>query len=106
MLTLLGLAGMVLIIAAYYPQVMHLIHDKCVGGLTARAYYLWLASAFLLLMYAAAIGDPIFMTVQILHSIAIGLIAYYSRRYSGSLCEAHRVAFDSASSEPPTKAQK
>ena len=87
---LAGFVGTLLVIVAYVPQIHHLIKERCTGGISLRAYYLWLAAAVLLLIHAIAIQDPVFILLQTYQLAACGLIVFYCRKYRGSACEAHQ----------------
>jgi len=87
---LAGFAGTLLVIVAYVPQVHHLIKERCTGGISLRAYTLWLAAAVLLLLHAIGIRDPVFILLQAYQLTACGLIVFFCRKYKGSVCEAHR----------------
>lgn len=87
---LAGFAGTLLVIVAYVPQVHHLIKERCTGGISVRAYYLWLAAALLLLLHAIGIRDPVFILLQTYQLAACGLIVYFCGKYQGSVCPAHR----------------
>lgn len=85
----LGYAGTALVIVAYLPQIAHLFQEHCSAGISARAYLLWSLSAVLLLTYAIAIGDPVFIALQGYQAIATTTIYFYSKRFQYSACEIH-----------------
>ena len=85
-----GFLGTILVIAAYLPQIRHLIKERCTGGISLRAYYIWFAAALLLLIHAIAIRDPVFILLQAYQLGACGLIVFFCRKYKGSVCETHR----------------
>ncbi len=85
----LGFAGMALCVLAYLPQIIHLIKEHCSAGLSAGAYFMWGIAALLLLTYAIAKRDPVFISLQSYHVGASALIFYYCLRYRGQLCEEH-----------------
>ena len=82
----LGFAGMALSVLAYLPQVIHLIRERCSGGLSPGAYCMWGIAASLLLIYAIAKRDPVFVSLQSYHVGASGLLFYYCLRYRGQPC--------------------
>lgn len=87
---LVGFLGTILVIAAYLPQIRHLIKEHCTGGISLSAYYMWLTAALLLLIHAIAIRDSVFILLQAYQLGACGLIVFFCRKYRGSVCEAHR----------------
>ena len=87
---LVGFLGTILVIAAYLPQIQHLIKEHCTGGISLRAYYMWLTAALLLLVHAVAIRDSVFILLQAYQLGACGLIVFFCRKYKGSVCETHR----------------
>ncbi len=50
---------------------------------------MWGVAALLLLIYAIAKRDPVFVSLQSYHVGASALIFYYCLRYRGQLCEEH-----------------
>lgn len=87
---LIGFLGTALVIAAYLPQIRHLIKEQCTGGISLRAYWMWFTAAMLLLVHAIAIQDPVFIVLQGYQLGACGLIIFFCRKYKGSVCETHR----------------
>jgi len=85
----LGFAGIALCVLGYLPQIIHLIKEHCSAGLSPGAYCMWVIAALLLLTYAIAKRDPVFITLQGYHVGASTLILYYCLRYRGQLCEEH-----------------
>lgn len=85
----LGFAGIALCALAYLPQIIHLIKEHCSAGLSPRAYCMWGIAAMLLLAYAIAKRDPVFVSLQSYHVAASAVIFYYSLRYRDQLCEEH-----------------
>ncbi len=60
----LGFTGITLSVLAYLPQITHLIKEHCSAGLSPKAYCMWMGSAVLLLTYAIAKSDPVFISLQ------------------------------------------
>ncbi len=85
----LGFAGMALCVLAYLPQIIHLIKEHCSAGLSPGAYCMWLISAVLLLTYAIAKNDPVFISLQSYQVGASALVFYYCLKYRHQLCEEH-----------------
>jgi uncharacterized protein with PQ loop repeat len=92
----IGFIGTALVIIAYLPQIHHLIAERCSGGISIKAYALWFAAGFLMLIHAAAIGDPVFMALQGYQIGASALIILFARKYKDSVCEVHRHAVGQA----------
>ncbi len=85
----LGLAGMGLVVLAYLPQIAHLVRARCTAGVSTWAYLVWTASAALLLTYAIAAKDPVFITLQAYQLVAVSTIYLLSRRHKGQPCAVH-----------------
>ncbi len=85
----LGFAGMALCVLAYLPQIIHLIKEHCSAGLSPGAYCMWGIAALVLLVYAIAKRDAVFISLQSYHVGAGALIFYYCLRYRDQLCEEH-----------------
>ncbi|HEY7743388.1 MAG TPA: PQ-loop repeat-containing protein [Burkholderiales bacterium] len=88
----IGFAGTALVIIAYVPQIHHLIAERCSGGISIKAYTLWLVAGMLMLVHAVAIADPVFMALQGYQIGAGALVIFFGLKYKGSVCEAHRHA--------------
>ncbi len=85
----LGFAGMALCVLAYLPQIIHLIKEHCSAGLSPGAYCMWGIAALVLLVYAIAKRDAVFISLQSYHVGAGALIFYYCLKYRDQLCEEH-----------------
>ena len=88
----IGFVGTALVIIAYLPQIHHLIAERCSAGISIKAYVLWLVAGILMLVHAAAIGDPVFTALQGYQIGASALILYFGAKYKDSVCETHRHA--------------
>lgn len=86
----LGYSGTALVIFAYLPQAYHLFREKCSAGLSHKAYLMWSFSSALLLIYAVAIRDTVFIALQGYQATATILICFFSKRYEKRPCEDHR----------------
>jgi len=86
---LAGIVGTLVVIAGYVPQVRHLIKEHCSAGVSTPAFALWCSSSVLFLVHAVAIGDAVFVYVQLLNLVANGLVVFYARRYRGRFCPIH-----------------
>ena len=85
----LGFAGIALCVTAYLPQIIHLIKEHCSAGLSPGAYCMWVVSSLLLLTYAIAKRDPVFISLQGYSLGASAVIFYYSLKYRDQLREEH-----------------
>ncbi len=85
----LGFAGMALCVLAYLPQIIHLLKEHCSAGLSPGAYCMWVIAALMLLAYAIAKSDAVFISLQSYNVGASTLILYYCLRYRSQLCEEH-----------------
>jgi len=85
----LGHLGTTLCIAAYCPQILHLVRERCSAGISVRAYAMWVGSALLLLGYAIAMRDAVFIVLQSYQVAAATLICLFCKKYEGRLCEEH-----------------
>ena len=82
-----GFAGTLLIIFAYIPLVRHLVTEKCSVSVSVRAWIVWFAAALLLFSYAFSINDTIFITLQVVHIIAIVAILGLANKYKKNVCK-------------------
>jgi uncharacterized protein with PQ loop repeat len=87
---LTGFLGTILVIIAYLPQTYHLIKKQCSGGISIKAYCMWLVAALLIWVHAIDIHDPIFIAPQSYQLGACGFIVFFCRKYKSSICEMHR----------------
>lgn len=85
----LGFLGTSLVVLAYLPQLVHLAREHCTAGLSLIAYATWAVAGALLLAYAVALGDVVFIALQSYHILATSLIVFFLLRYKGQYCEAH-----------------
>lgn len=85
----LGYLGTTLVVLAYLPQIRHLIRERCSAGLSIRAYECWLIAAVLLVCYAVAVRDTVFIALQGYQLVAASTICFLSKKYEGMLCEDH-----------------
>ncbi len=86
---LLGIAGISIGVLAYVPQVVHLWHEHCSAGVSARAWAMWLTSSLLIGALALHRHDPVFIALQASSLTSSALIVFLTHRYSGMSCEAH-----------------
>ncbi len=85
----IGYAGTTVVILAYLPQIIHLIRERCSAGLSHKAYLMWAGASALLLLYAVAIRDGVFIALQGYQLTASTLICFFCKKYEGQLCEEH-----------------
>ncbi len=85
----LGFIGTGLVILAYFPQLIHLIKERCSAGMSIGAYSIWAIAALLLLSYAISMNDVVFIALQIYQVGATILILYLCIKYKGHYCGIH-----------------
>ena len=85
----LGFIGTGLVVLAYFPQLIHLIKERCSAGLSIGAYFIWAIAALLLLSYAISMNDIVFIALQVYQLAATVLIFYFGIKYKGHFCETH-----------------
>ena len=87
---IVGYAGTAIVVAAYAPQIAHLVREHCSAGISTRAYALWSLSSALFLIHASMIGDLVFIVVQIVSLVANSVIVACAQRYRFGTCGDHR----------------
>jgi lipid-A-disaccharide synthase-like uncharacterized protein len=85
----LGIAGIVISVAAYLPQVVHLAREHCSAGVSRRAWAMWLGSSLLVGALAVHRGDSVFMLLQASSLTSAAAILFLARRYRGMVCATH-----------------
>lgn len=93
-MTIIGITGFIgtgLAIWAYVPQVRHLLQEHCSAGISRRAYAVWLAADFLLLLHAAMIRDAVFIFLQAANTVLTAVILAYAEKYRNGVCPTHRM---------------
>lgn len=85
----IGFGAIALSVLGYFPQIVHLIKERCSAGLSVWAYCIWGIASAMLLLYAFSRRDIVFMILQTYNLAAIGLIFVFCLKYKGSLCETH-----------------
>jgi len=73
----------------YLPQIIHLVTERCSAGVSPEAYWMWVASAFLLLAYALIRRDAVFVALQAYHLVAGAVILRCCLKYRDQFCEDH-----------------
>jgi len=89
---ILGFAGTLLVIVAYFPQIRHLFTQHCSAGISVRAWVIWLIATILFFIHAYAINDSVFITLQIVNIVAILLIIILAKKYQNRTCHIHEPA--------------
>ena len=89
-----GLAGTLIVVGAYLPQLIHLQRERCSAGLSQRAYVLWFVASLLILVHAIVQRDLVFIVLQGVNVIATGTIVVLAGRYKDSVCATHLHRFD------------
>ena len=92
MFELLGVAGIVISVLAYLPQVVHLARQHCSAGVSGRAWSMWLASSIMVGALALHRHDPVFILLQVSTLLSAAVIVVLVHRYRGMLCATHALA--------------
>jgi len=82
----LGFIGAAVIVIAYIPQIRHIVNEHCAGGVSQRAWVLWLIANILLFFYAMSIQDLVFIVLQAVNIVAIIVILILIRIYGKRVC--------------------
>ena len=88
---IIGYTGIALVLAAYVPQVHHLISEKCSAGISRKAFLIWLVSGILLFANAIATSNFVFITLQFINMLCTAIILFYAQKYKDSVCTYHKV---------------
>ena len=86
---IIGWVGTALVIIAYYPQIHHLIVEKCAWGISVLTWLIWLASSVLLLGYCIFRREVLMCVVQGVNIAAIVTTILLVRR-SNNICPYHQ----------------
>jgi uncharacterized protein with PQ loop repeat len=73
----LGFIGTGLVVLAYFPQLVHLVRERCSAGLSIGAYSMWATASVFLLIYAINLNDTVFIALQAFKVCATLLIMYF-----------------------------
>jgi uncharacterized protein with PQ loop repeat len=84
----IGWAGTALVILAYYPQIHHLLVEKCAWGISVLTWLIWLCSSVLLLGYCIFRREYLMSVVQGVNIAAILTTILLVRR-SNNVCPYH-----------------
>lgn len=85
---ILGLVGTSIVMAAYVPQMAHIVREHCSGGVSAKAWAMWLLAALLVLCHALVKRDAVFIALQGVNAVAITTILILIHRFAGKPCHA------------------
>lgn len=83
---ILGLIGATLIAIAYIPQIRHIIKEHCTGGVSLRAWLIWLIGTILILIHALTTEDLVFKIIEIVSLIAVLVILICIKVYGKRVC--------------------
>jgi uncharacterized protein with PQ loop repeat len=86
---IIGWVGTALVIVAYYPQIHHLLVERCAWGISLLTWLIWLASSMLLLGYCFFHREVLMCVVQGVNIAAIVTTIILVRR-SNNICPYHR----------------
>jgi hypothetical protein len=86
---ILGTAGVVISVAAYVPQLVHLGREHCSVGVSNRAWAMWLISSLLIGALAVDRQEPVFILLQLASLASASAMLFLARRYRGGVCELH-----------------
>lgn len=84
----IGWVGTALVIIAYYPQIHHLIVERCAWGISVLTWLIWLIASGLLLAYCIFRRDVLMGVVQGINIAAIATTILLVRR-SNNICPHH-----------------
>ena len=83
---ILGFIGTILIAIAYIPQMRHILKEHCSGGISIRAWGLWLIASLLIFSHAITTDDLVFKILQIVNIVAIIIIIILIKHYTSRVC--------------------
>lgn len=89
-MALVGFAGAALAGVAYFPQIWHLVSQRCSAGISRPAFAIWLLASLLVTVHAISIDAGAFIALGVVQVAATTTIVVCSTKYAGSLCEGHR----------------
>ena len=84
-----GRVGTALVVVAYYPQIHHLLAERCAWGISVLTWLIWLAASVLLLTYCLVRRELLMCVVQGVNAAAIVTTIVLVRR-SNNVCPYHR----------------
>ena len=84
-----GRVGTALVVVAYYPQIHHLLAERCAWGISVLTWLIWLVASVLLLTYHLVRRELLMCVVQGVNAAAIVTTIVLVRR-SNNVCPYHR----------------
>ena len=84
-----GYVGASLAGAAYIPQIAHMVRERCVAGISLRAFLVWLVASALILVRAVATRELAFIALGGVQTAATGFIVIYVAFNAGRVCPWH-----------------
>lgn len=89
----LGSIGTFLILIAYIPQIRHIYKEHCAGGVSTKAWYVWLVGTLLIFTYAIDTKDPLFITIQVVNLVAVITILASIHLFAKRVCHSKEHIF-------------
>ena len=86
----LGFIGTIIVAIGYLPQIVHMAREGCSGGVSAKAWYLWLLASLFLATHAFVVLDVVFITLQVVNILAVVTVIVLAKRYKGMVCGSHQ----------------
>jgi len=86
---IIGWVGTALVVVAYYPQIHHLLVERCAWGISVLSWLIWLVASVLLLTYCVVRRELLMCVVQGVNIAAIVTTIGLVRR-SNNVCPYHR----------------
>lgn len=84
----IGWLGTALVVIAYYPQIRHLLVERCAWGISVSTWVIWLVASVLLLIYCLFRQEVLLSLVQVINMAAILTTIILVRR-SDYICSYH-----------------
>jgi uncharacterized protein with PQ loop repeat len=85
---ILGWVGTALVVIAYFPQIRHLIVQRCAWGISVSTWLIWLIASSVLFFYCVLRGELLLCVVQSVNIAAILTTIVLVRR-SNRVCPRH-----------------
>ncbi|MGH9871561.1 MAG: PQ-loop repeat-containing protein [Pyrinomonadaceae bacterium] len=83
-----GWIGTALVVIAYYPQIHHLLAERCAWGISVSTWVIWLVASVLLLSYCIFRQEVLLSVVQVTNIASILTTIMLVRR-SNNICPYH-----------------
>ena len=78
---LVGFIGTIIVIGAYFPQIIKILWTKDVSGISITAWSTWLLGTAMILAHAYTTGDHVFIVFQPLSFTLIFVVLFLALRY-------------------------